>query len=127
MILRPPASTVTVTLFPCTTLSRSGIGRDRQHRLDVFGRREAELRFPRLARAEDFSRPAQPQVLLGDAKAVVRLPHQGQPCARRFGKRLPAQQQAHRAAKAARSEEHTSELQSLMRLSYAVFCLKKKT
>src|SRR3546814_4472611 len=28
---------------------------------------------------------------------------------------------------AARSEEHTSELQSLMRISYAVFCLKKKT
>src|SRR3546814_4734406 len=31
------------------------------------------------------------------------------------------------AALAARSEEHTSELQSLMRISYAVFCLKKKT
>src|SRR3546814_2273720 len=31
------------------------------------------------------------------------------------------------AAHAARSEEHTSELQSLMRISYAVFCLKKKT
>src|SRR3546814_5052900 len=30
------------------------------------------------------------------------------------------------AANAARSEEHTSELQSLMRISYAVFCLKKK-
>src|SRR3546814_8898223 len=32
-----------------------------------------------------------------------------------------------RAAAADRSEEHTSELQSLMRISYAVFCLKKKT
>src|SRR3546814_6006591 len=32
-----------------------------------------------------------------------------------------------RAHAAARSEEHTSELQSLMRISYAVFCLKKKT
>src|SRR3546814_3151621 len=32
----------------------------------------------------------------------------------------------HRARRAARSEEHTSELQSLMRISYAVFCLKKK-
>src|SRR3546814_7865225 len=31
------------------------------------------------------------------------------------------------ASKAKRSEEHTSELQSLMRISYAVFCLKKKT
>src|SRR3546814_5552551 len=33
--------------------------------------------------------------------------------------------QTHRAS--SRSEEHTSELQSLMRISYAVFCLKKKT
>src|SRR3546814_9739866 len=32
----------------------------------------------------------------------------------------------HRGRDAARSEEHTSELQSLMRISYAVFCLKKK-
>src|SRR3546814_2646118 len=32
-----------------------------------------------------------------------------------------------RARLASRSEEHTSELQSLMRISYAVFCLKKKT
>src|SRR3546814_7009944 len=39
-------------------------------------------------------------------------------------KRLPAQ---FRAGGAMRSEEHTSELQSLMRISYAVFCLKKKT
>src|SRR3546814_3491465 len=31
------------------------------------------------------------------------------------------------SAPGARSEEHTSELQSLMRISYAVFCLKKKT
>src|SRR3546814_12751725 len=34
--------------------------------------------------------------------------------------------QAHRIDRAHRSEEHTSELQSLMRISYAVFCLKKK-
>src|SRR3546814_10850037 len=36
-------------------------------------------------------------------------------------------QHAQRAARGDRSEEHTSELQSLMRISYAVFCLKKKT
>src|SRR3546814_5544586 len=36
-------------------------------------------------------------------------------------------QQLHRATLGHRSEEHTSELQSLMRISYAVFCLKKKT
>src|SRR3546814_812739 len=37
-----------------------------------------------------------------------------------------AQESPARAATTARSEEHTSELQSLMRISYAVFCLKKK-
>src|SRR3546814_7674749 len=41
--------------------------------------------------------------------------------------RLVALLGAGRGAEAERSEEHTSELQSLMRISYAVFCLKKKT
>src|SRR3546814_7693971 len=41
---------------------------------------------------------------------------------RRDGRRTAA----HGAAALSRSEEHTSELQSLMRISYAVFCLKKK-
>src|SRR3546814_1374415 len=48
---------------------------------------------------------------------------------RRQGRAADAQLLAHEAAKQAlrdRSEEHTSELQSLMRISYAVFCLKKK-
>src|SRR3546814_10628417 len=44
------------------------------------------------------------------------------PCRGRTG---PGRQRVRHAA--ARSEEHTSELQSLMRISYAVFCLKKKT
>src|SRR3546814_2837131 len=49
--------------------------------------------------------------------------HADQPCLHRArgGVRL-----RHRLAGAARSEQHTSELQSLMRISYAVFCLKKK-
>src|SRR3546814_3132214 len=42
----------------------------------------------------------------------------------RYPRRCQAQ---YRRAAGARSEEHTSELQSLMRISYAVFCLKKKT
>src|SRR3546814_9961964 len=48
--------------------------------------------------------------------------------ARLAGRRDPAQADAHvaRPGHARRSEEHTSELQSLMRISYAVFCLKKK-
>src|SRR3546814_7049620 len=39
----------------------------------------------------------------------------------------PIQCARHSTSHALRSEEHTSELQSLMRISYAVFCLKKKT
>src|SRR3546814_10593079 len=46
--------------------------------------------------------------------------HQSRPHA--HGGNLPGRKSA-----PARSEEHTSELQSLMRISYAVFCLKKKT
>src|SRR3546814_3103596 len=45
----------------------------------------------------------------------------------RFHRRRPQRQpQQPREPGAGRSEEHTSELQSLMRISYAVFCLKKK-
>src|SRR3546814_10092260 len=49
--------------------------------------------------------------------------------ARSFGSRLleqPADSADDAVEQSARSEEHTSELQSLMRISYAVFCLKKK-
>src|SRR3546814_5786962 len=44
----------------------------------------------------------------------------------RQGRHLQLRHQARRLPRAQRSEEHTSELQSLMRISYAVFCLKKK-
>src|SRR3546814_10664796 len=43
-----------------------------------------------------------------------------------FLRQLAAEQRAHAVEEGLRSEEHTSELQSLMRTSYAVFCLKKK-
>src|SRR3546814_2154119 len=77
MIRRPPRSTRTDTLFPYTTLFRSG--------------RNSVL----LAESyRDWWSLAGVDSLVGEAPA--------------------------------RSEEHTSELQSLMRISYAVFCLKKK-
>src|SRR3546814_10204106 len=78
MIRRPPRSTRTDTLFPYTTLFRSG-GSVTAGIISARARDEiGELRY-------------------------VRRRHSG------------------------RSEEHTSELQSLMRISYAVFCLQKKT
>src|SRR3546814_1809550 len=99
MIRRPPRSTRTDTLFPYTTLFRSS---------RIGGIEEGELR--RLER------------LLAVARG--------------HGQRLDRAVALHRSlavlylgpdADLTRSEEHTSELQSLMRSSYAVFCLKKKT
>src|SRR3546814_1497989 len=113
MIRRPPRSTRTDTLFPYTTLFRSDIPND----IDFVWEhgREGEG----LAPPEDPRRAAQ---RIADCDR-----HHGE-CEMRPGEhRLdqaaldePAQREQQR------SEEHTSELQSLMRISYAVFCLKKK-
>src|SRR3546814_8788069 len=100
MIRRPPRSTRTDTLFPYTTLFRS--------RCMPFWKPcvSAPLRYARtLCR---FLISVTPH-------AFVRAPATTTRCAWVVTLRL-----------AGRSEEHTSELQSLMRISYAVFCLKKK-
>src|SRR3546814_5578476 len=62
----------------------------------------------------NLDRPDILPVRLDDAKAEARNPHVETGHGRRVDKSQPH-----------RSEEHTSELQSLMRISYAVFCLKK--
>src|SRR3546814_10377070 len=96
MIRRPPRSTRTDTLFPYTTLFRS-----RQ----LVEQAPQDLEIDRLReRDEDPVDPAVEAVLGLVEKLLVELLARPQP----------------------RSEEHTSELQSLMRISYAVFCLKKK-
>src|SRR3546814_1248225 len=82
MILRPPRSTLTDTLFPYTTLFRSP--------------------SPFSAAISGYQRATARAILPLKVKKV-----QSQTLSRR-------------------SEEHTSELQSLMHISYAVFCLKKK-
>src|SRR3546814_4134545 len=106
MIRRPPRSTRTDTLFPYTTLFRSP-------RLHFEG---AETSF-RLGTAD------------GDSEDIVASQIVG--TAWDGGRAVVAYEFYRRDALAAadrdyRSEEHTSELQSLMRISYAVFCLKKK-
>src|SRR3546814_7685784 len=61
---------------------------------------------------------------VGQQEVVVascRVKHRIDPCVERFP------ETAHDRGERLKSEEHTSELQSLMRISYAVFCLKKKT
>src|SRR3546814_4118243 len=107
MIRRPPRSTRTHTRLPYTTLFRSGRTR---RRAELLGR-GAPARQRRAAGGECIFR------------ALLRYRPAAPARARRVPHRLaPAAHPAHRA----RSEEHTSELQSLMRISYAVFCLKKK-
>src|SRR3546814_1058125 len=108
MIRRPPKSTRTDPRFPSTTLFRSAEpGRAAQPQR--AGARRRSLHAP--------ARAPVPQVPEPFAGALLprTAPQQGAPSAaadQHVGDR--------------RSEEHTSELQSLMRISYAVFCLKKK-
>src|SRR3546814_1569366 len=68
-------------------------------------------------------------VIIGPLPSVSAAPSPParQPCPAWLSRPLPLQASARRPPTRDRSEEHTSELQSLMRISYAVFCLKKKT
>src|SRR3546814_4896091 len=109
---RPPRSTRTDTLFPYTTLFRSLVGNRAGQRFDVLERAGNALDVffaQHLVQALD-----QPVGGVGDV-----LQRRG------FGED-DGDLAAGRLGQARRSEEHTSELQSLMRISYAVFCLKKK-
>src|SRR3546814_4250792 len=110
MTRRPPRSTRTDTLFPYTTLFRSvALGREALRQV-VVGRRD-----PAVAdRPDDLLRHD------GDAKRAAGLAQ-----ADGVDARKPAYIEV--ITLHPRSEEHTSELQSLMRNSYAVFCLKQKT
>src|SRR3546814_6454056 len=95
---RPPRSTRTDTLFPYTTLFRS-----REDKAVVAHLRQGE-------NAQAPSHGDQRNQHLGSLENADLTAYVGLIELRRD-----------------RSEEHTSELQSLMRISYAVFCLKKKT
>src|SRR3546814_6723566 len=97
MIRRPPRSTRTDTLFPYTTLCRSLRALQRQPR------RPDDL----VADADDRLRQLD---VLDQARRHVELQKRHEP-----------------GIEGKRSEEHTSELQSLMRISYAVFCSHKQT
>src|SRR3546814_5687542 len=95
MILRPPRSTRTDTLFPYTTLFRSG----------------------------NF---AAGRNMVGGQGIAIQSQHARalQALAELLRRRLE-ERRLDQVVGSIRSEEHTSELQSLMRISYAVFCLKK--
>src|SRR3546814_14238431 len=125
-MIRPPTrSTRTDTLFPYTTLFRS----PRPHVKPVrHGCVEHVIAFgPRLVGCDAILGKCTIIFKVGRGRAVRPLVTRPQP-SRRDTRQIVAlflQRRAHIVAKE-RSEEHTSELQSLMRISYAVFCLKKK-
>src|SRR3546814_3865371 len=111
MIRRPPGSTRTYTLFPYTTLFRSFhalVLRTRRGQRSLVDRqlrtRLCERRFVR--RRVDLE-----QLVAGFHTVAFR--------------EEDLRERAGHLCAHVRSEEHTSELQSLMRISYAVFCLKK--
>src|SRR3546814_7800974 len=126
---RPPRSTRTYTLFPYTTLFRSP-------QCDLVGPGRAAQPKVYAARKQGFERA---KLFGNDIRSVV-----GQhdaACADTDGARTSRDVANHHRGRrrcdcghivvfghpeSLRSEEHTSELQSLMRISYAVFCLKKK-
>src|SRR3546814_9225934 len=119
---RPPRSTRTDTLFPYTTLFRSDDHVLRKSDFvfaEVYGahplHRRCSLYFGGHANDLPFGDP----VARRSARAIdAELPR---PCPPRNDVEADIRQMP-----LERSEEHTSELQSLMRISYAVFCLKKK-
>src|SRR3546814_6814946 len=116
MIRRPPVPTRTATLFPYTTLVRSAVV---QHAV-LHGRHHA-LAAARLLAMEQRGDDAEAEVQAGAGIADLRAGDQRRAVAEAGGRGGAAG-----ALGDVRSEEHTSELQSLMRISYAVFCLKKK-
>src|SRR3546814_4490364 len=104
MIRRPPRSTRTDTLFPYTTLFRSPLISDLMAKLYFYySAMNAGKTTTLLQSAYNYHERGMRTLIL-----------------------TPALDNRYGEGVVARSEEHTSELQSLMRISYAVFCLKKK-
>src|SRR3546814_1586642 len=108
MIRRPPRSTRTDTLFPYTTLRRSWT-RCRRHSSINACAALMGSGLPQLAEPV-MPEPGSGLAFPENRDRFAKFGQEASPCPYS----LP------------RSEEHTSELQSLMRISYAVFCLKKK-
>src|SRR3546814_3325983 len=104
MIRRPPRSTRTDTLFPYTTLFRS---------LDQPLEDEEHADQERDEADDEHAVPQE------EPSEVPQVRH-------RLACSSLGRDRRRRRRSGLRSEEHTSELQSLMRISYAVFCLKKK-
>src|SRR3546814_4546134 len=136
MIRLPPRSTRTDTLLPYTTLFRSAYRRDVDLSEDIGGEADHDQHV-------DIEKAVGKAVGADDRQhqdswyhGLARCPHHQAGPAHREEPDDEHGDDRHRQADhegvddvrtlSERSEEHTSELQSLMRISYAVFCLKKK-
>src|SRR3546814_5478508 len=137
MIRRPPRATLTYTLLPyttlclslvCTTIPASATGRERpRHRSKLTPRGIRAIHPP-------GGSVVRPHVVLSSQTGIDHAQSPARPPdalvrPAELSQAVPADRGAvrRRCPRAGhRSEEHTSELQSLMRISYAVFCLKKK-
>src|SRR3546814_7606963 len=135
MIRRPPISTRTSTLFPYTTLFRSVL----RHQAVVVDPAERFLHDPAAGRDGRLDHRAlqtiehlleQPvfttTTLATGIAQEIRRRETDRPARRAAALELLVDHRGGIDQQVLRSEEHTSELQSLMRNSYAVFCLKKK-
>src|SRR3546814_1907388 len=113
MIRRPPRSTRTDTLFPYTTLFRSS---SCEACLHIGARARQSRRATRIARkrAARVRETSCRMICISGTTGAAR------------DHRVECRKLRGAARGEGRSEEHTSELQSLMRISYAVFCLTKK-
>src|SRR3546814_16234203 len=105
-IRRPPRSTLTDTLFPYTTLFRSAPAVNDKPAVQA----SMYFKYGRDRRAGVSSESTFDAIVAGERTSTTRFPAWG----------------GYKRWEEMRSEEHTSELQSLMRISYAVFCLNKK-
>src|SRR3546814_5043090 len=126
MIRRPPRSTRTDTLFPYTTLFRSVVGAEGHHpqvvaeefhRMMIGGEARKRLEQAALLRALDVRFDRQHALGLRELEDRVQQREQLEVVVLAVFRALEGR---------LRSEEHTSELQSLMRISYADSCLNKK-
>src|SRR3546814_1134832 len=132
MIRRPPRSTRTDTLFPYTTLFRSQGSLCEGPRLETLsGKRRAARMARRARRGAGHGRPCDlhrtPSRPRTGRRAGGIVTLRGRDACGPVARNAAIEPDGRKAVPSHRSEEHTSELQSLMRISYAVFCLKKNT
>src|SRR3546814_2615313 len=109
MIRRPPRSTRTDTLFPYTTLFRSCL-----------------QRCPASYSPQGYGSPIERYYRFSASYRSIGSKLTSPSATNMGSKNLLWSMSSEKTYSGRRSEEHTSELQSLMRISYAVFCLKKK-